>query len=77
MFSFTNILNPSPHFPSSSYHPFSPALVDNDDPVADDIFLQYYKPPFLPIINALFLENVITRQNSGDPLAKMPTVVKK
>jgi hypothetical protein len=78
MFSFTNILNPSPHFPSSSYHPFSPAFADNDDlPAADDIFLQYYEPPFLPIINAPFPENVITRQNSGDPLAKMPAVVKK
>ncbi|KAE8022122.1 hypothetical protein FH972_007952 [Carpinus fangiana] len=76
MFSFTNILNPSPHFPSSSYHPFSPAFADNDDPAADDIFLQYYEPPFLPI-NAPFPENVITRQNSGDPLAKMPAVVKK
>ncbi|XP_059452579.1 transcription factor CYCLOIDEA-like [Corylus avellana] len=80
MFSFTNILNPSPHIPSSSYHPFSPpAFADNDPAEAENIFLQYYDPPFLPNINApIFPEkNVITRQNNGDPLAKMPAAVKK
>jgi hypothetical protein len=78
MFSFTNILNPSPHFPSSSYNPFSPPAFTDHDPHDDDVFLhqhhQYFDPLSAPspenVINFGVSKNptMITRQNNGDPL---------